>query len=192
MPYLEIPLATDTPSVSQGEILSNFQNLNIWTDVDHYNVGSVNAGKHLQVTLPNIAVIPVAAANESIVFGALSAITGLPELYRSTSAGYSNMTEASATGNGFSRLASGIMIKWGGVATVASPATVTMDVSDVFTTVFAVYVTPLSIANADPGYSVYPVDGSFNLPANQFDVVAYDFAGAAVAVTNFSYLVIGV
>lgn len=192
MPYLEIPLATDTPSVSQGEILSNFQNLNIWTEVDHYNVGSVNAGKHIQVTLPNLTPAPVAGATESILYAALSPVTSRSELYRSTAAGIIKMTDVNSSIAGFSRLASGIMIKWGVVGSAATPDTVTMDTSDVFTSLFTIHLTPFSIANADPGYSVYPVDGSINLPANQFDIVAYDFAGNNVGVTNFSYLVIGV
>lgn len=192
MPYLEIPLATDIPANSQAQLLSNFQNLNLWTNVDHYNIGSANVGKHIQVTMPNLGVVPVPAAAESILFSFTSALTTRSELARVTSTGTYSMTEANFAAPGYSRLASGLTIKWGTVSTAgANPKTVTMDTAIVYTAIYAIYCTPLSIANANPGYNVYPVAGSQVLAANTFDVVAFDYAGAAVANTNFSYLVIG-
>ena len=54
-----IPQASDDPSVSQGEILQNFQTIGSNFGVNHVALGAVsNPGKHKFVEMPNQSVIP--------------------------------------------------------------------------------------------------------------------------------------
>ena len=47
-----IPQPNDIPSVSQGQLLDNFNNLVGWGAVDHIAYGAMNSGEHAQITLP--------------------------------------------------------------------------------------------------------------------------------------------
>lgn len=62
-----IPWANDDPGISQGQMLTNFGELNTLFNVDHvqYNDATVaDRGKHRQITVLNSAVAPVTGATE--------------------------------------------------------------------------------------------------------------------------------
>lgn len=65
-----IPAASDRPSQSQAQILSNFQTLNSTYGVDHYDftTATTNQGKHQKVTFPAQAADPTTIANELALF----------------------------------------------------------------------------------------------------------------------------
>ena len=65
-----IPAASDRPSQSQAQILSNFQTLNSTYGVDHYDftTATTNQGKHQKVTLPAQAADPTTIANELALY----------------------------------------------------------------------------------------------------------------------------
>lgn len=66
-----IPQSTDIPSQSQGEILTNFQQLNTVFDIDHvpFNDATVaDRGKHDQSTYIELAVDPTTAVDEVAVY----------------------------------------------------------------------------------------------------------------------------
>jgi len=71
-----IPAAADDPSVSQGQMLTNFAQANTLFGVNHVNfdsslpagVGAGNAGKHYAVTIIDQAAAPVTAANECALY----------------------------------------------------------------------------------------------------------------------------
>jgi hypothetical protein len=56
--YPNIPQPGDNPSVSQGELLQNFQSMGSatsWTTIDHYGFGTGTDGQHKQITLPALS-----------------------------------------------------------------------------------------------------------------------------------------
>jgi|APGre2960657404_1045060.scaffolds.fasta_scaffold00118_37 hypothetical protein len=65
-----IPAASDRPSQSQAQILSNFQTLNSTYGVDHYDftTATTNQGKHQKVTFPAQAGDPTTIANELALY----------------------------------------------------------------------------------------------------------------------------
>ncbi len=83
----DIPQATDLISVSQGQLLTNFQTLNTGFGIDHYefNNATTDRGKHKHASfVDQTASIPVppmsfAIANELVVFGVTTG--GITSLY---------------------------------------------------------------------------------------------------------------
>ena len=75
-----IPQATDLVSVSQGQILENFSQLNTQFAIDHY-AWTVGTGVHKQVTIP-------------AVLGADPAIAGAGGIYYTKNDPVSGMTQA--------------------------------------------------------------------------------------------------
>ena len=113
-----IPQASDIPSQSQGEMLTNFSQLNTVFDVDHvpFNDGTVsNRGKHDQSTYIELGADPSTAANEVAVY--CKDVGGNSRLFmRQESAGtviqLSGANPTSGT-SGSTFLAGGLIIKWG-------------------------------------------------------------------------------
>jgi hypothetical protein len=71
MTYLpNIPQPTDFLSVSQGNLLTNFQSLDSTFDVDHtaFSNTSANLGKHAQVTLFEVQADPTLTFPETMVY----------------------------------------------------------------------------------------------------------------------------
>lgn len=82
MTYLpNIPQPGDLISVSQNDILVNFQQLNAVYTADHYayNDATANAQRHRQVRLPELAAAPAAAADMGSVYTA--DVAGITELF---------------------------------------------------------------------------------------------------------------
>jgi hypothetical protein len=67
-----IPQAADLISVSQPQLLANFQQLNTVYGADHYayNDATANAQRHRQVRLPELGVPPAAAADMGTIYSA--------------------------------------------------------------------------------------------------------------------------
>ncbi len=63
-----IPLGSDFISVSQGDILNNFQALGTAFPVNHNNFNVAGAGKHKFVEFPNQAGDPATAAAETTIY----------------------------------------------------------------------------------------------------------------------------
>jgi hypothetical protein len=100
--YANIPLAGDTLSQSQADILNNFIALG-----DMLTVGSA-----LKLT---VAAAPATLANQIALYSKNGAITGVPELFwrQQNSTTERDMTSCLAAANGWTVLPSGIMIQWG-------------------------------------------------------------------------------
>lgn len=64
-----IPAANDNPSVSQGEIQANFNEINTWVNVNHTGFGG-NEGKHNMVEMPIQGSIPSTLINEGTLYTA--------------------------------------------------------------------------------------------------------------------------
>lgn len=67
-----IPQSTDLISISQNDILQNFQALNTSWDVNHEGFNDPDAGKHTFVEMPNQASDPAGAATEMTLFSKLA------------------------------------------------------------------------------------------------------------------------
>jgi hypothetical protein len=141
-----IPQPTDSLSQSQADILANFQALD----------PLFNDGVQNWVTLPVQGSAPATAASELALYS--KSVSGTPQLFmRQQSNGTEfDFTSAGATTNGWARLPSGIILKWGQAAmpsggSSAQPSqTVTYPVGasiPVFTTVFQVFLSQIWTTN---------------------------------------------
>ncbi len=76
----QIPQPNNRLSDSQGQLLSNNQALNTWSNVDHYQLidGTANSGKHKVTHWPDQVTDPATAANEPAMYA--KAVTSLDVL----------------------------------------------------------------------------------------------------------------
>ena len=129
MPYNAlIPQAPDILSDSQDDLLNNFTQLNTAWNINHapFNGNNPPQGQHTQVTLqalPNVALpggpTPT-VANTINIWSATSPYTTLTELNLQRASTVPipvgpiiEWTGALAMANGWTRLPSGILLKWG-------------------------------------------------------------------------------
>lgn len=120
-----IPQPSDLLSDSQSDLLGNFQAIQALIDVNHYDFGTANQGKHFMVSMPPQSPAPTFAAGEVGLYAFLNPTTSQNELYinktnQSTvtqipaTASTLSLTSAPVQGTaGFSYLPSGIYITWG-------------------------------------------------------------------------------
>lgn len=117
-----IPQAGDLISVSQGQILANFQAIKALIDVNHVDFANAgNMGKHIFVTFTDqSASPPVATGTDINIFNALSSLTGDQELFLGNAAfsfPFTAGNRASVGPSGFqpgwTNLPSGFLLKWG-------------------------------------------------------------------------------
>jgi hypothetical protein len=127
-----IPQPSDDLSFSQPQILNNFGAIQSLIDVNHYDfTGDIlatgfntNAGKHFFVEMPQVTTAPTTLANEVGFYCQADPITGNPAMFlakKSSSAGSNaySFSEFVATpwvtpgAFGWTRLASGMLIKFG-------------------------------------------------------------------------------
>lgn len=116
-----IPQANDALKVSQSDILSNFAEVFTFFGVNHQNFGQVGQGKHRFVQMPVQAVAPATLITEVALYCANGAISGVPELFfRPPNNGVQYaFTEGINATQGWTRLPSGLVIKWNTVTVSA-------------------------------------------------------------------------
>lgn len=109
-----IPQPNDRLKNSQDDILQNFIEIQNLIDVNHFPFGDVNEGKHRFISLPQSAADPATAVSEFAFFSKLSALTGQTELFsrRPTNGNVNSITERLDGTSGWTRLPSGILLKW--------------------------------------------------------------------------------
>lgn len=136
-----IPVATDDLSVSQPQIQANFLAIFNAFNLNHGSFNDVtNQGKHVFVEMPNQnAAPPTTIANETGLYTNSSTYTNQPELFfikqngttapspLNTANGY-EITSSNYTSPGWTRLPSGILLKWG-TFSGTTPYTLVFDVS---------------------------------------------------------------
>lgn len=122
-----VPQSTDLLSDSQSDIQGNFQAIQTLIDVNHYDFGTADEGKHFAVSMPPQASSPAIAfaAGEVGLYSYINATTSQTELYINktnqatvtqipATASSLSITSAPAQGTaGWSYLPSGIYITWG-------------------------------------------------------------------------------
>jgi len=187
-----IPQPTDELRNSQGDILNNFQAIKTAWDINHVTFDLANQGKHNYVTLPEQSAGPATAANELAIYSKQSTLTSVAELFvrKESSGDEIEFTSAIAATPGWTRLPSGILLKWGattanGATTITLPTGATIPA---FTTIFSVQLTIVDAGatDADEAVSVR----SFATPT-AFNVFASARSTTGAKAVNFEYLVIG-
>lgn len=117
-----IPQPADQLNNSQQDLLNNFQGIKTLIDINHVTFDVANQGKHNLVTLPNNAAPTATIANEMSLFSQASTFATLfgnntALFYQAANGGdIKDMTSAGITGapiEGFTRLASGLLVKFG-------------------------------------------------------------------------------
>lgn len=151
-----IPTATATPSSEQQLITDNFAELDTCLSVNHVALNDANQGKHKHVTFPEQSSNPSTAADETAIFSKLSALSAETELFirKEGDGTVYEFTSSGAAQVGWTRLPSGILIKWaGGLITAASGLTTytwpTGATIPAFTNVFTALVSPRGSGNED-------------------------------------------
>jgi hypothetical protein len=190
-----IPLANDQLSKSQGDINGNFQSILTWGDANHvdFNAGA-DAGKHKWVSFPEQSSSPGTTGGECALFSKVG-ITGVAALFFQgqsngtiTSGGFTESAPAIA---GWTRLPSGILLKWGQSTLPAGSQPVIYPVASnipVFAgTPFNWQLTILrTSASSNFSISLDGFGGTFN--AAQFSVFIVNPSGN----TTFNWLALGV
>lgn len=182
-----IPQATDQISVSQEQLLQNFQIL-----------GS-NLFNGTNISLP--AITPPAASANIQIYANTSTITTQTEMFIQKPTGSTapiNQYEFTSAGygvNGFTRLTSGILLKWGtGTSTGAIPDTLTFPTGATIPAFTAIYTIQVMVINGGGGDN--NVNIAFNAPATTgFTYYATKRTAQSPPYLNgisFYYLAIGV
>lgn len=183
MPYnANIPLATDQISTSQADILGNFQTINAFVAVDHAALNAPDEGKHYF----NVGVAPhVATATQVGIYAANGTFSESPELYINKAAPALQIafTECSPAANGWTRLPSGIIIKWGSGTSQAAISWIEDGAQ--FAHVWSVALTPVTAGSLHYWFAYN------TLSVNGFFPHAEDGNGHTAAGQSFTYIAIG-
>lgn len=111
-----IPNATDLISVSQGQIKTNFTQLNSQFGIDHvaFNTGSGNGnGFHKQVTIPTPLVSNPTLSGTYGEFYTKS-VSGTTQGFFANASTVTQLTGASSiSGSGYTTLPGGVLMQWG-------------------------------------------------------------------------------
>src|SRR5690606_9053468 len=154
------PLAGQSLSVTRVPINQNFATIDTAFNVDHVDYNTAAQGQHNKVSFPTQSSIPAPQAGIVQLYSQLSAITNQPELVFTHQAGSTaptaaqivEFTSAGWANPGWTRLPSGILLKWHSGINMATLPSITINLNaDVpgspnFTNVFAVF--PASVAVA--------------------------------------------
>jgi len=116
MAYNEnIPQASDNPSQSQAQILDNFQAISTAFNTNHGNFNAADQGKHSFLQMPEQSSAPATSANEMGFYTKESSLTSIAEMFirRESNGTEIEFTSSLGAANGWTRLPSGILLKWG-------------------------------------------------------------------------------
>lgn len=191
-----IPTASQRLADSQADLLGNFQAIKQLIDVNHDTFGSPTEGKHKFVSFPDQVASPTVAADEVALFGRLSTLTNTSELCirKESNGAVYEFTSAGATTNGWTRLPSGILLKWGGQAGVNGLTTITFPAGatiPAFTSNFMVSVTTSYNSPTNDG----PPNGFIRLvdwSTASFRIFASNRSSTGAQTLGLTYFAIGI
>src|SRR5271165_1120405 len=122
MALAPVPQANQTLAQTQNPILQNFNQIDAQFNVDHFafNSGAGVQGCHIKSTYL-VQGAAASVAGGSIISCVTSLLTGQPELTITkqtgstapASAQVAEFTSSNYAGNGYTRLPSGILLRWG-------------------------------------------------------------------------------
>ena len=148
-----VPLAGQTLGQTQAPINQNFSVIDTAFQVDHEDYNTTNQGMHNRVSFLAQSPVPTPLSGIVQLYSQVSSITSQPELVFAhqlgstapTAAQIVEFTSAGWANPGWTRLPSGILLKWHSGISMASLATVTIDLnadiagSPNYTNVYAVF-----------------------------------------------------
>ena len=158
---LSIPNANDDPTISQSQLQTNFRNLNGWSNEDHVQYGSTNAGQHTRIRFPTFnAGAGNPTGNASVAFtnaGTASAVAA-QSFFRNANATYhTSAIKCWAYCNGGGVIASQSYNVSSVVRSAQGEYVVTMPANVVSSQNYAVLVSPNMssfVAGSIPGYTI--------------------------------------
>jgi len=185
------PQPTDKLRVSQNDILNNFIALKTTIDTNHVTFDMADTGKHKFISFPEQLADPALAVNEVQFYAKNSTLSTEAELFlRREDGTIYEITSAGKAVTGWTRLPSGILIKWGntsatGLATITFPVVATIPA---FTTVYSIQLVPIAAGAVDADIAVRLV----SFIAASFDVYCTARTTVADKLASFEYLAIGI
>lgn len=193
--YSDTPLATDAKNTTQPLIRNNFLGITGAFSIDHVAINAASDwGKHNFVTLPEQAASPTTLVNEGAIFSRQGALSSVTELCfrRESNGSVIEFTGTTAAEPGWTRLPSGILIKWGtstanGYTLTTFPVAATVPA---FTSIFTVLVTTYGNAAGNTDTDTFARIDSYTITNFYAYGSARTTTGAKAC--NFSYLAIGV
>jgi hypothetical protein len=187
-----IPQPTDLLSVSQGQFLVNFGQLNTQFGIDHvsFNTGSANGdGHHKQVTFDVNPSAPTLTGTMSCMYP-ISDTNSIQQMTWGNSTITTQMTGPYLlNANGYMFLPGGILVKWGNFSSSSGNGTFTYPSGGSIPAFSAIYQVFLQPANAggSPNYFGY-ITGKGTTTFNYDSVARVTLSGAS---GPYSYLSIG-
>ncbi len=176
---------------TQDDILENFQQLNTAWNINHVAFNNATQGKHIEVTLPENIAPTNTLLDEANIYSQLSTLTGETELVwqRENNGDRIEWTGLKADEEGWTRLPSGILLKWGQATVVGGSSAILYPVA-ADTPVFA--ANPFIVLATPVGNSNNTVAISGVLTPLQFSATTYVANTAVVTQIVISYLAIGI
>lgn len=202
MPLFDTPLGPNVISTTQNPIRQNFLRIGASFPVNHVNFDTGLTGWHTNLTFPvalatsnpaltantQIAMLPFTGATSGVCELAIQKFGGTPIAF----------TEGLNAANGWARLGSGLIVKWGAIGTSATMATeIDLTQGPVFTTqYFAVgNYESLGSTTETTTVNIKINTGSGGPNGNKMLVRAYrvqSTSTAQVSLSSIQYIVIGV
>lgn len=190
-----VPLSGQTLAQTRDPIRTNFSTIDTAFSVDHVTYSDPNQGQHNKVTFNPQSSAPSFPVGDNGLYSKTPAapfpLTGVNELFVVKNNGTAvPMTASLQSTDGYSYLASGIIIKWGrvNIPTSNTNFTRTFPVAPnipVFNNCFVVVVTPLT----GSGGSAAPQVSNINNVG--FDLYSREIGAFGTATGDFSYIAIG-
>jgi hypothetical protein len=197
----DVPQSGQTLGQTQPTIRANFQSIDMAFLENHVPYNETNAGMHNLVSFPPQGTPPVALAGIPQIYSQTSAITLQPELVFLRQMGATGpspieFTAAAQTQQGWTRLPSGILLKWnqgigfGGGSITNVPLNGTVPASPNFTLVLNVQVT---MTDTSGNYNNVIGIGTFPISGNNFTLTVVAMNGRITpGSVTFGYLAIGI
>jgi len=190
--------ALEDPSVTEPKFRENFTKLESYTAINHVTINtaatpSPDQGKHKFLHMPEQSVppSPVTTANEVALYSRQSSLTSVAELVfiRESDGSKIEFTGLLGSPTGWTRLPSGILLKWG-TNTVSGAVTTMFPVianTPAFTQVFSAHVT------AENATGVPDVSATL-MAFTPLDIKVYGSSRTTTGLANvkYWYLVIGI
>jgi len=196
MALTPVPNPGQTLANSRPDIFNNFATIGTAFIVDHVDYNEANQGKHNHVTMPRQVASPATTATEVALFSRLSTLSSATELAvrKESNGSVFEFTSCGAAAIGWTRLPSGILLKWGSSTTPPTGSlTYTFPVNPntpAFTQIFSVQITTFYAQPAD-----IPANGFVRLvsyiPAS-FVVYGSPRVTTGPLDVSFQYLAIGI
>ena len=196
MALINVPLSGQTLGNTRVAINTNFSVISTAFEVDHvaYNAPLAQQGKHNKVTMPIQAASPATNASEVALFSRTSTLSAIPEMAfrRDNNGTVIEFTSALAANEGWTRLPSGILLKWGRVSPgVAGLSAYTYPVAatiPVFTNIFTVQLTTAYANATDAPNGFVRLDSLSNVG---FSVFGSPRSSSGSLVVNYQYFAVG-